>query len=72
MSKEYENAEPLIQEAEKWGVPWKIERGSKHLKFVVEANGQKRTVVYSTTKSEIRAMKNNVSILRRYLSEIKA
>jgi|SRR5215472_5604275 len=60
----------VLDELERLGVNYKVERGGKHYKFYFAgAQGEKRILVTSATPTGVRAIKNALALLKRMLRE---
>ena len=65
--------DPLMKELEGWpSVKVSQERGGKHPKLVLQANGETRKHIYPLTPSDHRSILNNVAQLRRTLVDMGA
>ena len=71
MNKEMRQA--TERELEDWpGVTFTEEAGKNHTKLIVSYNGQTRMVFVSATPSDVRAVPNHVSVLRREIRALGA
>lgn len=64
----------LIQkELSRWdGVHYRIERGGKHCRLVMQVDGRERFVTFTSTRTDPRGEKNKISDVRRVLHTLGA
>jgi|SRR5215469_421548 len=61
----------VLDELERLGVEYEIERGGKHYKFYFDGpQGEKRILVTSATPTDKRAIRNALAMLKRMLREV--